>query len=322
MFCQKCGGKLTGSENVCPFCGNSVNNNSQNNGNEPQIAPVDSNMNQMGDNMNNMNNDMNNNMNNNNMNNDMNNNMNNNNMNNGMNNNMNNNMNNGMNNNMNQNAPKKSNLTIILVVVLGLIIVIAAVVILAVVVFKKNPSGPGTEPTVVDPGSNPGGEPGGVSTADNVVTYNGFKFEVPAGYEAEQADSDLLVYNDSFAFRFASDFTNTYEQYVEAAKQQYPDQADQVEATVSGRKFVLLVGEKEGTKMAIFITKANDTSSFVGYAVRADNQIPNQSDLSVLATMFNSMSTSSSFAPGDSEDYGKDGLKFPEFNRDKVKFAE
>ena len=321
MFCQKCGGKLTGSENVCPFCGNIINNNPQNNNVGPQITPADSNPNQVDNNMNNNVNNMNNNMdnmNNNQVNNSMggmNNNQVNNNMG-GMNNNQVNNSIGNMNNNMNQNAPKKSNLTIILAIVLACVVVIAGVVVFAVVLLHKTePTTPGSDPTPTNPDPNPV-----VVTENDTVSFNGFKFEVPSGFKTEEVGSDLLVYSSTFAFRFTTDFTNSYSKYVEEVKKQYPEQSANVETNISGRNFVVAVGEKNGTKMALFVTKATETASFIGYALREDNAELTPTDFLPIAKMLNSVKTSSSFAPSDGDDYGKNGLKLPEFDKDDFKF--
>lgn len=200
---------------------------------------------------------------------------------------------------------KKDKTTIILVGVLVGVVVIAAV--LYFVVFKKESPAP-------TPAADNGTSGTEVSTnQENVKSYGGYDFTIPDGFTAEiDTDFGLVINNDKIAYTVALDYTNSYDDYRASFQQEYPDQMSQAEVTIGGRKYLAVRLYDETTKAflyTMYITNA-DNASFIGVSFKRDKTEPTQNDFSTLTTILDSAKKgSANFAAGSDEDMGKNGIK-------------
>ena len=162
-----------------------------------------------------------------------------------------------------------------------------------------------------------------VSTNTNTETYGGYTFVIPDGYRTEvDTDYGLMIGNSSFVFSVLVDYTNSYDKYKEAMIKAYPDQANDIIATVDGREYLAVILKDTDGKMATtYISKASNNATFVGMAARSDFTASTQAEFSIITKVLDSAKqSSSSFAPGDDEDAGKDGIKNFTFSKDKFNF--
>ncbi len=216
-------------------------------------------------------------------------------------------------------APKKSSSitprTIILLVIMVLCIIGAVVYFL---VFNGGKDVEESVPAKEDTTTSQ------VSTdTTSKATYGGFTFTVPDGYATEEdAELGLVMYNSSIMYSINVDYSHTYDDYLAAFKAEYPDQADKVEATVSGRKYIAVYTQVDGKYMYVYVSKATDSAAFVGAAANSSYSLFTEADFVDLTTILDSAKQgSTSFAPGDNGDAGKDGIKKFALSQDKFKFA-
>ncbi|MBR3898206.1 MAG: hypothetical protein IKJ43_02865 [Bacilli bacterium] len=287
MFCQKCGNQLNGTEAVCPNCGTPVSNqmNSQNIQSQqpmgqpnPQMGtqPVNQPMPQYQQPVNQP-------------------------------------MPQYQQPNQFNNQPK-NNTTIILIVALAVVAIVA--VLLFVFVFngdkKTTPTGGTTGETKVpeqtDNGDN--GDNGTPVSTGNKVSYAGYSFTVPTGYESEVVNEGLAIYTESICYIIQVDYTNTYEEYKQAMAQKYPDQVSNMIANINGKEYIAAqVIDASGNNGGLLITKASSTASFVAGVVKRDYSKIALNDVQDLSIILSSATQgNSSFGPGNNVDAGKDGI--------------
>ena len=216
-------------------------------------------------------------------------------------------------------AKNASNKTIILIIALVVVAIIA--VVLYFVLFAKTPTAPApTEPTTNND------TPAVSDVTTNKESYAGYTFTLPEGYTAKTDAKYGLVITDSktLAVTVAVDYSHKYDEYKTALLQKYADQADKLVFTVDGREYLGLVyTDTDGSKGTQYITKASDSSVFVGMVVRSDFSQATTTEFSVLSGILNSATEgSTSFAAGDDVDAGKDGIKEYTFTKDNFKFGE
>ena len=213
-------------------------------------------------------------------------------------------------------AKPKDNKTIILII--ALVVVAIGAVVLYFTVLAPAPEA--SAPTGNDVNDTP------VSTnTEKKENYAGYTFTIPDGYNTKtDAEYGLIINNASRAFSIAVDYTHSYDQYKTALVAKYPDQKDKLVATVDGREYLILVyTDDSGAKGSQYVTKANDNTTFIGMMVRSDYTQATTEDFSVVTEVINSATQgSSSFAPGDDLDAGKNGEKIYTFTKDKFSFEE
>ena len=200
---------------------------------------------------------------------------------------------------------KKDKTTIILIAVLVGVVVIAAV--LYFTVFKKE--SPATTPAT---NNNTNGTEVSTNQA-NVESYGGYDFTIPDGFTADiDSEFGLVVNDDKIAYTIGLDYTNTYDDYRADFQKTYPNQMSEAEVTVAGRKYLALRIYDETTKafkFTMYITNA-DNAAFIGVSFKRDKTEPTQSDFTTLTTILDSAKKgSANFAAGSDEDMGKDGIK-------------
>ena len=217
-----------------------------------------------------------------------------------------------------QEPAKKNTTTIILIAVLGALFVIAIVVVLFLFVFKKE--APATP-------SNNGNTPASdISTNnENRETYGGYSFEIPEGYQTEvSSEYGLMFYNNNTAVSVMVDYSHNYESYKTAVQQKYPEAYKNAFITIDGREYLgLILSDETGKKTTSYMTKATETAAFVGIVANSNFSEPSREEFVVLTKILNSAKQGgSSFAAGDSEDAGKDGIKNFTFDPNKITFAK
>lgn len=212
---------------------------------------------------------------------------------------------------------KKNTTTIILIAVLGALFVIAIIVVLFLFVLKPQSSTPtptgGDNPTEISTGN------------ENRESYGGYSFEVPDGYQTKvSADYGLMFYNSDIAMSVMVDYSHSYSDYKAAVQQKYPDQYASAIATVDGREYIaLILTDTDGKKSTTYMTKADNDVTFIGMVANSNYTAPTKVEFSVLTGILDSAKTgSSSFAAGDDNDAGKDGIKDFTFDKDKFTFAK
>lgn len=203
---------------------------------------------------------------------------------------------------------QKNNKTMILIIAL-VVVAIVAVAAYFLLFGNSSESNSGAD----NSGNNSGNNPTEVSTTkENTVSYGGFNFEIPDGYRTEEDDEyGLIIGNSTTAFTIAVDYTNKYDAYKTALTTEYPDQAKDMVATIDGREYLaLILTDEDGSQLTEYVTKASDSSAFVGIVAREDFTAPTTTEFSVLTKILDSATQgSTSFAPGDDADVGKNGIK-------------
>ena len=203
-----------------------------------------------------------------------------------------------------------------------LIIVLAVVVVLLIVlcvVFGLKALG-----SKSDDGGNTGGgdvedvEPSGVSDAANTASYNGYKFTVPDGFTTEEdAKFGLKFLSSSLVFSVLEDSTNTFTDYYNAFVAEYPTEADKLVQELEGHKYILLlITDANGDSAVQYVYDSNEGFLFSGILGNASLSRPTSEELETLHNVLTSAKRSSSFAPGDAVDSGKDGLIRLQYDKD------
>ena len=150
-----------------------------------------------------------------------------------------------------------------------------------------------------------------VSQNQNSVVYNGFKFNIPEGYESEEnSEYGLLIYDDSIVYTVLIDYTNSYDQYKAELVKIYPDQKDNMELNVGNRKYLGMVYQNEtATGYYTQYATAVDNTVFTGIIMKQSQAKPEISDFSNFNEILdNAKKSSSTFSPSESEDAGTEGI--------------
>lgn len=152
--------------------------------------------------------------------------------------------------------------------------------------------------------------PSTVSDAKNTAKYNGFEFTLPDGYQTEEDPKyGMMVYNDNSAFSIMVDSTNTFNDYYTAFAAEYPTQADKLIVENGGHKYILIaLTDEAGETFGQYIYDSNEGYLFVGIIMNSSFTTPTADELNVLHGVLTSAKRNSTFAPGDEDDSGKDGL--------------
>lgn len=206
-----------------------------------------------------------------------------------------------------------------------LIIVLAVVVVLLIVlcvVFGLKALG-----SKSDDGGNTGNgdiedvEPSGVSDAANTASYNGYNFTVPDGFTTEEdAKYGLKFLSSSLVFSVLEDSTNTFTDYYNAFVAEYPSEADKLVQELEGHKYILLlITDTNGDSAVQYVYDSNEGFLFSGILGNASLSRPTAEELTTLHKVLTSAKRSSSFAPGDAVDSGKDGLIKLQYDKDAFK---
>ena len=214
-------------------------------------------------------------------------------------------------------AKPKDNKTIILII--ALVVVAIAAVILYFALFATT----GSESSSPSSGNNGGNTKEVSTTKEETVDYAGYTFTIPDGYTSKtDSQYGLVINNSTLAFSISVDYSHKYDEYKTALVAKYPDQADKLVANVDGREYLILVlTDTDGSKGSEYITKAHDSSVFIGMLVKSDYQQATTTEFGELTKVIDSAKTgSTSFAAGDDIDVGKDGIKTYNFTKDSFKF--
>ena len=206
-----------------------------------------------------------------------------------------------------------------------LIIVLAVVVVLLIVlcvVFGLKALGSKSD----DGGNTSGGEvedvePSTVSDAANTASYNGYKFTVPDGFTTEEdAKYGLKFLSSTLVFSVLEDSTNTFTDYYNAFVAEYPSEADRLVQELEGHKYILLlITDTNGDSAVQYVYDSNEGFIFSGILGNSTLSRPTDEELVTLHKVLTSAKRSSSFAPGDAVDSGKDGLIKLQYDKDAFK---
>ena len=217
-----------------------------------------------------------------------------------------------------QPAGNKGGKTVI-IIVLALVIVL---LIVLCVVFGLKALGSKSD----DEGNTGSGdietvEPSGVSDAVNTVSYNGFKFNVPDGFTTqEDAKFGLKFLSSNLVFSILEDSTNSFTDYYNAFVAEYPTEADKLVQELEGHKYILLLlTDSTGSSAVQYVYDSNEGFLFTGLLGNASLSRPTNEELITLHKVLTSAKRSSSFAPGDAVDSGKDGLIKLQYDKDAFK---
>lgn len=293
-FCKNCGNQLNGSENNCPKCGNVIEkeNNVQptqdNPVSTPEVAPVPAAVTPIAPNPN------------------------------------------AAMPTAQVEKPKGNNTTLILVIVLVGLLISGSIVFFAL--NNKNSSSTKDDDTVVtdkdddkdddkdidddkdddkDIDDDDDADTDPISTKDgNKVSYGGYTFELPDGYQSKtDAKLGLIVGDNTVAFSISVDYSHSYDDYLKALKEKYSDQASKMEKYSGTRKYIAINEEdSDGKVVTEYVTKANNNATFVGLAGRADKTAPTVNDFKVLTEILDSTNKKSSFSASDKIDAGENGV--------------
>ena len=214
------------------------------------------------------------------------------------------------------NAKAKSGISATTVVLIVLLVLSIVGAVLYFTVFNEDDE-------AANSNSNADSATVATESAESVVSYGGYTFTIPNGYYSEEnADLGLVLYNNKLFYSLLVDYTNTYEQYLEAFKITYPDQANNFEVKLGNRDYIIAVVSKGTECECVYITRGPGSAVFIGEAVNSSFTRLAPEEFNDLTSILDSAKQgSSTFAPGDDVDAGKNGIKQFTFDSDKFKFS-
>ncbi len=185
--------------------------------------------------------------------------------------------------NQSQQGKKLSSTTILLIAILVAVIIIGIILIIVLGRDKESPTTTGDNSTTI---------PDTVGTVTkNTVTFDGYTFTIPDGYETEESDEvGLVIANYDTAYTILIDHYNDYNSYKTKLKLKYPTIASDLEVTLSGRKYLLVSYKKENGlyEGTAYVTNMNDKESVIGAVLKIDGSLPPESDFDVLSQVIDS----------------------------------
>ncbi|MBR2827808.1 MAG: zinc ribbon domain-containing protein [Bacilli bacterium] len=161
-------------------------------------------------------------------------------------------------------------------------------------------------------GGNNGTSGGNGIASSNTVSYGGFEFVVPNGYNYKIDNQyGLMVYSNDIAFSVLADFTNSFENYKNAFLLQYPNLTEKdILLNLNGRDYLLVALKDESTneESLEYVTAALGGSPvFVGVLANSKATEPTSAEFKIVSDFLESAKTKgSSFAKGD-KDPGENG---------------
>ena len=215
-----------------------------------------------------------------------------------------------------QTAEKKlSSKTIILIVVLVAVVVTGIVLI---VVLGKNSSSSSTTTTPSSTSTTP--DPVS-TTSNNTVSFDGYTFKIPNGYVTEESDdAGLMIVNYDTAYSILIDPVHNYNVYKNKLIAEFPDQANDLEVTISNRKYLVASAQEDGLTLTAYISNLGTTKSFVGVVLKKDGSAATEEDFEVLTKILDSAKAGedSTFAAGSEET--NELIEFPDLKPSDVTF--
>lgn len=108
----------------------------------------------------------------------------------------------------------------------------------------------------------------------NTISYKGYKFNYPSGYKASIKDGvGIYLVGDVYAISIDIDNTNSYDSYLSLIKTTYPDQANDVELTISNRKFAGMVFESINKEsICQYMSSTSNNTTFKGLIASKDKK--------------------------------------------------
>ncbi len=108
----------------------------------------------------------------------------------------------------------------------------------------------------------------------NTISYKGYKFNYPSGYKASIKDGvGIYLVGDVYAISIDIDNTNSYDSYLNLIKATYPDQANDVELTISNRKFAGIVFESINKEsICQYMSSTSNNTTFKGLIASKDKK--------------------------------------------------
>lgn len=198
-----------------------------------------------------------------------------------------------------------------------LVVALVAVVVIAVGVFfflsnKQDSAKPAAnEPSSKDSSTEtPKTDPVGTNTS-NTVTFGAYTFTLPDGYIYETADNILAIANadDTFAFSITLDYTNSFEAYRQYYAQKYPSIINDAAVTIGSRNYIIFaITDEQGNNVSQYVTSMQSGGTFVGIVAHADNSQVTTADYQIVTAVLDSAKSSGTFAAGNDDDAGKNGI--------------
>lgn len=108
----------------------------------------------------------------------------------------------------------------------------------------------------------------------NTISYKGYKFNYPSGYKASIKDGvGIYLVGDVYAISIDIDNTNSYDSYLSLIKTTYSDQANDVELTISNRKFAGMVFESINKEsICQYMSSTSNNTTFKGLIASKDKK--------------------------------------------------
>lgn len=108
----------------------------------------------------------------------------------------------------------------------------------------------------------------------NTISYKEYKFNYPSGYKASIKDGvGIYLVGDVYAISIDIDNTNSYDSYLNLIKTTYPDQANDVELTISNRKFAGMVFESINKEsICQYMSSTSNNTTFKGLIASKDKK--------------------------------------------------
>lgn len=153
----------------------------------------------------------------------------------------------------------------------------------------------------------------------NISSYMGYSFKIPDGYQSTlDKEYGLVIYSESLSYSIIIDYTNNYNSYLEFAKRNYPQYAKNMEVTLYGRKYAGIVIEKNGLKATEYVSKLDDSITYVGIVVRKDYKTPVREDYELLTKILDGAKKDKSYK----RNYKETDFKKFNFDENNYKFAK
>ena len=142
------------------------------------------------------------------------------------------------------------------------------------------------------------------------MSFAGYNFTYPEDYNAVvTVEHGLTLTVNGKTFTIQVDYTNNYDFYKTAFKNAYPEQGDNMVTMIGEKEYVAaIITDSTGANATEYMTKAGETSTFVGLVVKSDYTPATEEDFAELDTILQSAMQQYEVNPGDEEDAGKESL--------------
>ena len=161
----------------------------------------------------------------------------------------------------------------------------------------------------------------------NYKEYSGYSFFIPEGYEAEEKEGYGIIITDhkNVIYTIFTDYTNSYDMYKTHLMTLYPNQANDIVATIAKREYLALIEEEEETSSygTMFVTKTNSKTltTLIGMVVRSDYTPATTQEFRTLTKIINNTKPVTD-KKEIVKDFGQEGIRVIGYKKENYTFTK